>query len=384
MTRRKFTAALLIWGLAFVAVAAALLWLIWPRAVIVEVGSIDRGEVRRELQEEGRVRIRDVFVVAAPVGGLLKRIDLAPGQDVTKKSVVAKIQPAAPGLLDSRSERESRAAIAAARAALVAAEADLKVAKANEQRIEQLFERGFAAKASLDQAEATANAAQAMVDLRKAELHRAEAAVSQAAGRSAEVLVKSPAEGRVLRLLQESESVVIAGTPLVEIGDPSRIEVVAQFLSQDALLIEDGACAYVVIGDDGGLISAQVATVEPYASTKVSALGVEEQRANVVMSLEPTAETRRLGHGYQVEVRIVVFREPQALRVPTDALLRQRNGEWAVFRIANGRVRLTPVRLGDGDDRFRAVLDGLKEGDPIVLFPSNQLADGDQVIVERP
>jgi HlyD family secretion protein len=112
-------------------------------------------------------------------------------------------------------------------------------------------------------------------------------------------------------------------------------------------------------------------------------LGVEEQRANVVVSLEPTLETRRLGHGYQVDVRILVFREPDALRVPTDALFRQSNGEWAVFRIANDRAQLAPVRLGDGDDRFRVVLEGLAEGDSVVLFPGDELADGDRVTVNR-
>jgi HlyD family secretion protein len=378
LTRRKFTSAFLMWTVAFALLIGAIIWLLWPRAMAVEAASIDRGEVRRELEEEGRVRFRDIFVVAAPVGGLLKRIDLEPGQQVSRSGVIARIQPSAPGLLDSRSAQEATAAIAAARAALAAAGADLEIANTNAQRIRQLFEREFASKASLDRAEATVKAAQAAVDLRKAELRRAEAVLSQSASRATEIVVKSPAEGQILRLLQESESVVAAGTPLLEVGDPSRIEVVAEFLSRDAVLIEEGACAYVLLGA-GAVLPGQVMRVEPYASTKVSALGVEEQRANVVVSLEPTLETRRLGHGYQVDVRILVFREPDALRVPTDALFRQSNGEWAAFRIANGRALHTAVRLGDGDDRFRVVLDGLSEGDSVVLFPGDELRDGDRV-----
>lgn len=374
-----FSTASWIWLSSLAALAIAIAWLIWPRAAAVEFATIDQGEVRRELEEEGRVRIRDVFTLTAPVGGLLQRIELQVGDRVEARDVVATIAPAAPVLLDARTEKEANAAITAARSALALAEADAELARSEQERFLALFERGFASKAALDRSRTALSSANAMVNQRKADLQRAIAVVSRPASISRNVSVRSPSSGRVLQILQESEATVAPGAPLLEIGDPAKIEIVAEYLSQDAVLMREGACA-IVQSSSGSPMAARVEVVEPYARTKISALGVEEQRVNVVLSLEEEAAARaRLGHGYRVDVRVVLFEQKDALRAPTDALVRNGDGGWAVFRIVDGRARLTPVSIGEGDDRFRVIQEGLSLGDRVVLFPGDALKDGDRV-----
>lgn len=368
-----------LWITSIAAVAIAIAWLSWPRAAAVEAATIDRGEVRHELEEEGRVRIRDVFVVTAPVGGLLQRVELQAGDLVSAGDPVAIVNPTTPALLDARTEKEASAAIAAARSALTLAQADADLAKTDFQRTEALFARGFSSKAALDRARTNVSATSAVVGQRKAELQRALAAMSRPASSSKKVTVRSPASGRILQVLQESETALAPGAPLLEIGDPAKIEIVAEYLSQDAALMREGACA-VVESSGGNPIAARVKTVEPYAKTKISALGVEEQRVNVVLSLdEADAARSRLGHGYRVDVRVVMFEEKDAMRVPTDALVRNGDNGWAVFQLVGGRARLTPVSVGEGDDRFKVVREGLKEGDKVVLFPGDALKDGDRI-----
>jgi HlyD family secretion protein len=373
------TAAFWFWFAAIASVASFVFWLLWPRPMLVEAALVDRGAVQRELGEEGRVRIRDVFTVAAPLTGLVNRIELRAGDQVRKGDVVATIDPVAPALLDARAEQEAAAAVAAARSALSAAEADARLAAAEQERTATLFERGFASKAALERSQTQLSAANALVTQRKADLKRAEALVVRPSTRARPVVVRSPSSGRVLQLFQESESVVLAGSPLLEIGDPASIEITADYLSQDAALIEEGACAFVE-SPGGARFPARVTTVEPYAKTKVSALGVEEQRVTIVLTPEDVnAIGARLGHGYRVDVHIVMFRQEDALRAPTDALVRTPEGRWAVFRIVGDRARLVLVDAGEGDDRFRLVGEGLTPGDKVVLFPPDTLRDGDRV-----
>lgn len=382
MALPKLSNAARIWLVSAILVAALIAWFVWPRAVHVEVASIDSGEVRREIAEEGRVRVHDVYTVASPVGGLLKRIQLEAGDAVTKGDVVASIAPADPSLLDARVTEEAAANVAAAKAALALAEADLDQARSDEARTRQLFERGFAAKAALDRAQVGVRAASSVVAQRKAELSRALAAQGKPGARARTLTtVRSPASGRVLRVLLESETVVSAGTPLLEIGDPEQIEVVAEFLSQDAAMMREGDAAFVEMSNAGAPIAATIHTVEPYARTKVSALGVEEQRVNVILHLvqQSPGDTPRLGHGFRVDVRVVAFAQSDVLRVPTDALVRQADGGWSVFRVVNGHARLTKVTVGDGDDRFRVAAAGVAAGDRVVLFPGDTLKDGDAV-----
>lgn len=378
----KLTPVSVFWIAAAAAVAILIAWFAWPRAISVQTAAIDRGEVRREIVEEGRIRVHDVYTVAAPVGGLLQRIQLEAGDDIAKGAIVASIAPADPSLLDARIAEEANATAAAARSALALAEADLELARSDEARTRQLFERGFAAKAAVDRARAGLKVATAAVGQRKAELNRALAALGRPGARArAPTAVRSPASGKILSVIQQSETVIAPGAPLLEIGDPTQIDVVAEFLSQDAALMREGAQAFIENWGGSQRIAATVETIEPYARTKVSALGVEEQRVNVVVKLgggQPNG-LPQLGHGFRVDVRVLVFEEKDVLRAPTDALVRREDNGWAVFRVVGGRARLTRVTIGDGDDRFRVVTDGLSAGDSVVLFPGDTLQDGDAV-----
>jgi HlyD family secretion protein len=190
--------------------------------------------------------------------------------------------------------------------------------------------------------------------------------------------VRSPIAGKVLRLFQESAAVIGAGSPLMEVGDLAELEVVAEFLSQDAVLMRPGARAYIEAWGGETAIPARVSRIEPYAHTKISALGVEEQRVNVIVRLEQPDKAPPLGHGFRVDVRVVMAEASNVLRVPTDALVRD-GAKWAVFRIEDGRARLTPVQIGDGGDHFRILSQGLAEGDRVILFPGDSLRDGARV-----
>jgi HlyD family secretion protein len=261
----------------------------------VDVAVIDRGVVRAEVVDEARTRIHDVFVVAAPVSGELQRIELEPGDAVVRGQVVATIQPADPALLDARVAAEANAGVSAAQAALSAAEADYQLAQNDRQRIAALFARDFASQAALDAADAALRAARAAVNARRADLTRARAAAGSPTSRARRATpIASPAAGRVLRVLQESETIALAGSPLLEIGDPAQIEIVAEFLSQDAVRMQAGAAAQIENWGGDPPIPARVFRIEPYARTKISALGVEEQRVNVIIHTEGLAPGDRV------------------------------------------------------------------------------------------
>jgi HlyD family secretion protein len=360
-----------------------LAWLAWPRAQTVDVAVIDRGVVRSEITDEGRTRIHDVFVVSAPVGGVLQRVTLEPGDAVARGQVIGSIAPADPALLDARVSAEASAAIAAAEASLRAAEADLGLKRRDHQRVTQLAARDFASPAAVDAAEAALDAARANVSARRAEVQRARAAAGGGGARARAVTpVRSPSSGRVLRLLQESEAVVPAGAAIMEIGDPTDLEIVAEFLSEDAVRIRPGAAAYIEAWGGEAAIPARVSRIEPYAHTKVSALGVEEQRVNVILRLDDPASAPPLGHGFRVDARVVLSETENVVRVPVDALVR--DGErWSVFQVRDGRARLVEVEVGEGGGQYRAVTRGLEEGDQLVIFPSEALSDGDRVRVSR-
>lgn len=368
-----------IWIAAGGVLAVALLWLAWPRAQAMDIAVIDRGPVRSEVVDEGRTRIHDVFVVAAPVGGELQRVEIEPGDAVAAGQVVATILPTDPALLDARSAAEASAAVAAAQAALAAAEADYQLAQRDQERVSTLHARGFASPAAMDAADAALRAARAAVAARRAELNRARAAAGTPSARAhAATLVRAPAAGRVLRVLQESETIAVAGAPLLEIGDPGEIEILAEFLSQHAVRMQAGARAYIENWGGETAIPARVTRIEPFARTKISALGVEEQRVNVILRLSDPERAPPLGHGYRVDVRVVLSEQANAVRVPTDALVRDGRG-WAVFLLDRGRARLTPVEISGSGQDFRVVERGLSPGQSVVLFPGDDLADGARI-----
>lgn len=375
----KLSVAQRVWLGAGIVVAVMLVWLAWPRPMNVEVAIIDRGIVRSEVVDEARTRIHDVFVVAAPVSGELQRIELEPGDTVERGQVIASILPADPALLDARVAAEAGAAVAAAQAALAEAQAGLQLAESDQLRVATLFSREFASQAALDAANANLRAARAAVTARRAELARARAAAGSPSTRARRATpVISPAAGRVLRLLQQSETIAIAGAPLIEIGDTSQVEIAAEFLTQDAVRIQAGASAQIENWGGDTPIPARVFRIEPYARTRISALGVEEQRVTVILHLVDPQTAPPLGHGFRVDARVTLNEQAAAVRVPADALVRDGDG-WAVFVIRGGRARLTPITLGDGGDDYRVVLSGLREGERVILFPGESMADGDRV-----
>jgi HlyD family secretion protein len=374
--------ALWLWVAVAGVIAVALAWMMWPKSLEVEARAIDLGSVTQSVVDEGRTRIHDVFVLSAPVGGALQRIELEPGDAVTRGQAVAAIAPVDSGLLDARAAAEVNAAVSAARANLAAAQAARDQSTDARDRAKRLFESGHLAQASLDAANSAARTAEAAVQARKAELARAQAAAGFAGkqGRG-QAIVRSPANGRILRVLQESETIVPAGASLIEVGDPNDLEVVAEFLSQDAVRMQAGARAWIE-NWGGDAIPARVSRIEPFAHTKVSALGVEEQRVNVVVRLEAPNAAPQLGHQFRVDVRVALAEREGATRVPTDALVRD-GDKWAAFQIDHGRAKLSPVALGPGGLDFYVVEEGLNAGDCVILFPGDTLEDGDRVRATR-
>jgi HlyD family secretion protein len=377
--RGKISTATLLWTAAGSMLLIVIVWLAWPRALTVQTAKIDRGVVTREVVEDARVEVRDLYAVTAPVTGRLERIELKSGDTVKAGQTVAIIGASDASLLDPRVSAEAQSAVNAARAAVRAAEANQQLARDDQARTNQLAKTGFASPAALDRANKTLAGATADLAARQADLNRALAAAGYRTRSQAPRSVRSPVTGTVLRVLEESATDVLVGALLMEIGDPRDLEVVGEFLSQDAVLMQSGAHV-TITGAAGEAIDGRVRVIEPYARTKVSALGVEEQRVNVVIDFEAAKQAPNLGHGYQVEAGVQVFRAPNALRIPTDALVRH-NGGWATFIVENGHARLREIKAGNGDDSFRVIDGGLSEGDSVILFPGDTIRDGDLVSV---
>lgn len=383
------------WGLggAVVAIVSATLYLLFaPRPVAVETAAIVRGPIAETVADQGYARAREAYVVSAPVAGRLERVDLHVGDRVTAgKTVVARIRPTSAELLDPRARAQAQAAIAAASAAVSAAQgrreqlsAEAERANLAVARMRALAQAGYASRQALDNAEAQAKAtaaalraADAEVAERRSQLQSARAVLVGPDVRGADVVpVTSPASGRVTRVLQESERAVQAGTPLLEVSDQAGLEAAIEFLSQDAVRIREGMPAEVFDWGGPGVLPAQVRRIEPQAFTKVSALGVEEQRALVLLQFTGPPDTlARLAPGYRLWGRVFLRREPDALKAPLGALVRS-DGRWAVYRIVAGRVRLTPVQAGAFTDREAEITAGLAVGDRVVVFPSDKVRDG--------
>jgi HlyD family secretion protein len=367
-----------------------------PQSMEVETATVERGPMQVTIDEEGETRVRDRFVVSAPVTGRLQRIELEPGDPVVRgKTVLARLAPAESPLIDPRTRSELAAAVDAARAAVGQAQAErdraaaaLDRARTTARRQQALNEAGAVARDSLDAAETALKAteealraAEFTVTRTESELQLARARLQAPSGGGRTVDVVAPVDGVVLKRLRESESVVPVGEPLLEIGDPSRIEIVADLLSTDAVRIPPGAP--VIIEQWGGPhpLHGVVRRVEPSGFMKVSALGVEEQRVNVLIDVpQLPPEARQLGDGYRVEIRAVVWKADDVVRVPVGTLFR-RNEAWAVFVVDDGRARLQDVQIGQRNDIEAQVTSGLSAGQTIVLHPPDTLEDGTRVTV---
>jgi HlyD family secretion protein len=368
----------LIWGVAMLVLALLVTWGMLPRPVEVDLAVVDHGPVRLELVDEGRTRMHDTYVISAPISGRVLRVEVEPGDAVAAGAVVARMTRAAAGFLDPRTDLSARAAVDAAAAQLRSADTSLDLARREHERTRQLAQQKLVSAAAVDTSQARLQAAQAARDAAQAELARAKSALQPAdLAVAGTVVVRAPVAGRVLRVPQKSENVVPAGSPLLEIGDPSHVEVVAEFLSQDAVRMRKGQRAYIE-NWGGQPLAAKVDRVEPVARMKVSALGVEEQRTNVILQFDDRVAAQSLGHDYRVDARVVVDEQPDAVRVPLGALFRH-GEDWATYRVVDGRAVLTPLATGIADDSHRVVTQGVSAGDTVVLFPGNAVTDGQSV-----
>lgn len=397
MTKRRgrrlvFLAAVAVLVLAVIAT----LVLVRPR-LAVEVTPVTRGTFERFVEEDGRARVRDRYVIASPVAGSIERTRLHVGDSISLGDVVAAVRPAPGLLLDARSRAEleesrgaAEAAVKRARIGYDRAEAARRHADDELSRARELTQAGTLPPRDLEHAQlearlATKDGAQArfVVHMAEHELEMARAALGSAmrAGKGPveRVEIKAPAAGRVLRIHQESEGLVASGAPLLEVADQHALEVVVDLLSTDAVQVDSGAEVELKGWGGSGVVPGRVRRVEPMATVKVSALGVEEERVNVIVDpLGETGSWNRVGDGYRVDVRIRVERIDGALRVPTSALFRE-GGDWCAYVAEDGRARKRVVRLKSYGPLQAAVEEGVREGDAIILQPGETLADGARI-----
>ena len=377
-------------------VVAGFAWALREKPALVDVATVVETPMHVAVREEGVTRVRDIYTVSAPIAGHLTRTVLEEGDSVVAGStIVASIKPLDPPLLDRRTEAELLAARDAARSGvgiaqieLKRAETDLKLANEDLQRALKLYKPGIISERTLQKATSDVEMRQAVVDAaretigyRQAELASAEARLLQPDpadpnGGSCCISLVAPIDGTVLSVLARSEQAVAAGMRISEIGDTSELEIVVDLLSADAVRIRPGTRA--TISDWGGdvTLEAVVRRVDPAAFTKVSALGIEEQRVNAVLDL--TERDPRLGHGYRVFAEMPIWECETCLHVPISALFRNGNS-WNVFVVENDRMRQTEVAIGRMNDDRAQVLDGLATGDVVVVHPGDTLADGGQV-----
>jgi len=381
-----------------VIVAAGLVYGFMPRAVPVDIAEVKRAPLAVTVEEEGKTRVTERYQVTAPVAGYARRIDLKAGDAVAAGQVLALIEPARSVALDPRTRAQAQAQVSAAQAALAVAEDNARAATAAAQlsqqeraRAESLRESNFLSAQALDTARTTETRARAVqqaaahsVRVARFELEMARAAVASTTrlqnGGAADVLqVRAPVAARVLKLLHESEGAVAAGQPLLEIGNPDSLEVEVEVLSTHAVKIAPGS--RVILDRWGGeqAVEGRVRVVEPSGFTKISALGVEEQRVRVIVDFaSPREAWQPLGDGYRVEARFVLWDGDDVLQLPTSALFRHGEG-WAVFAIDGGRARLTPVETGQRAGLATQVLSGIAAGARVVSHPDDKIHDGTRV-----
>jgi len=386
-----------------VIVLLLLVWAFIPRPLLVDIGRVQRGAMLETIDDEGKTRVQDAYVVSTPVTGRLLRIDVEPGDRVIQdETVVARMLPSNPVALDSRSREQARAAVSSAEAAVRLAQAQLNKALADAdltrtefERVTALHQRGAISDSALDTAKqawrvasAQLDMANASISMRQADLARARAQLitfipgqaDNSAADSGVINIVAPHSGSILRVLQESETTLPAGQAILEIGDINdELEVVVELLSTDAVKVTAGN--RVIIENWGGpqALEGVVEKIEPWGFTKYSALGVEEQRVKTTIRFDSDKARRAaLGHGFRVETRIVVWDASDALIVPSSALIRS-GSNWAVYRVESGKAVLKAVEVGHNNGISAELLGGLEEGQQVVLYPPAELSDGSRV-----
>jgi HlyD family secretion protein len=383
------------WLVVSILIAGFLAWAFVPTAVPVDVSKIEVGPMTVRVDGEGQTRVKDIYAISAPAAGRLLRIETEAGDKViATKTRLAVIEPADPTILDSRSRAEAEATAHAAEDALALAsaeedraQAELAFASSELVRAEKLSQNGTISRRALDVARldvatkaAELKSAEATVQVRMHELALARARLLTPADSVGEaqccVAITAPVDGQVLRILHESEGVVAAGEVLMEIGDPRHLEVVVDVLTRDAARIHEGALA-VIENWGGDALNGTVRRIDPFGYTKVSVLGVEEQRVDVIIDFSDSdAIPKALGHGFRVEVGIQEWQGDGVLKAPMAALFRV-DGGWAAFVLRTDETaRLVPLTVGHLNGREAEVLSGLNAGDEVVLHPSERIKDG--------
>jgi len=392
---------------------AGLIWFGWPEPVPVDLTSAAIGPMEVTIDDDGKTEVRHVYTVSAPISGKLLRISHPPGyqgvshhvgDEVTAdETVVAVMQPMTPAFIDARSREQLQAQLSAAAAALKQAEVDvsrlqsvLDLSRIQLKRAESLLPSKAISTAVYDRAkydvatnEAALGSAKAQVEVRRSLRTSLAAQLKDPASAASPgdsaccIQLRAPAPGRVLKIIQEREVVVPAGTPLLEIGDPLDLDVVADLLSSDAVKIRAGSRA-LIDGWGGAPIEGRVTRVDPAGFLKVSALGIEEQRVHVTIDFADPPETwSRLGHDYRVVVHVTAWSTDEALTVPVGALFRK--GEaWAVFVVRDGRAHTQVVKIDHRNNRVAEVTSGLSPDQRVVLHPSDRVSDGTAVQERQP
>lgn len=391
----KFSIRTLIWALVLIALVVTIAMAFVPKAIEVETATAQQGDLKIAVHEDGKTRIREKYIVSAPVAGRINRIELKAGDAVDDShTLIAVVLPAEPTMLDARSEAQAKARVDQAAAtwnrAQVTSEqvrVNYELSKTKSERAERLIETRAISQDELDEARSSFQAnTHAMrtsrfdEEIAKYELDMAKAALLQFTDNSELVgkpfEINSPVKGKVLRVFQESATVLNVGTPLIELGDPQNLEIEIDVLSSDAVRIRPGAELSIQHWGGKTPLTGVVRVVEPAAFTKISSLGVEEQRVNVIADFTEDAERlASLGDGYRVEAQITVDQFNNVLLVPNSSLFRHQR-EWHVFKVADGLAELTPVKIGMQNETQTHIVSGLKSGDEVILYPSDQITAG--------
>lgn len=388
------------WWIAGSVAVAAIGWSFVPRPIPVEVALVSRGPLVVTVSEESRTRVRDRYTISAPVSGYLTRISHRPGAAVRAGQTVARLLPSPPSPLDARTRSQLQAQLDAAvdslskaRTRVESVRATLAQATRELDSQRQLERRGVIPPQDVDiartrqqVAESDVQASLAGVDVAEHDVQAARAALlaadaSKGIGRATDV--RAPRAGTVLKVFEDSERVLSAGTPLLEIGDPAALEIVADLLSTDAVQVSPGNRVLIDRWGGAHALTGRVRLIEPSSFTKVSALGVEEQRVNVVVDfVDPQTAWQRLGDGFALEVRVVTWEQPDVLTIPSGSLFR-RGAQWNVFTVVRGRAVEQPVHIGHQSNSDAEVLSGLEVGDRVILHPSEQVRDRTRVEVRQ-
>lgn len=387
------------WIIVIAVVGAVFILIVYgflPRATAVDVAKVTRGPLTIMVEEEGKTRVKDRFVISAPVSGYMRRITLEAGDFVKRGQTVAELEPLRSAVLDPRSRAAAEAEVSSAEAALKASEenaharaADSEYAKENRKRMKNLYAMGYVSKDTMEQAESEARraeanllSAEASVKAARSSVEKARSALLYAAeGPSSgkTVHVCSPVEGRVLRLQRESEGVVSSGDPLIDVGDPKNLEVKVEVLSSDAVKLKPGTPVFFERWGGDSALRGEVTVIEPGGFTKVSSLGVEEQRTLVIADITSLPEEwQRLGDNYRVDANFIIWQGKDVLQIPAGALFRK-DGDWAVFVYKNKKAELRRIQIGHRNGFTAEVVSGLLQGEMVITHPDESIKDGSRV-----